>query len=373
MWVEGFQDANSVSVPSDIVRYPEPEKPEDSEDSLPQRSESVEEPLVSVIVPVLDEEEYILDALEGVGSQTHGGVEVVLVDSSNSARIKKLSQRSEWIRRFKQEPQGVSAARNLGIGKAKGDYIALLDADDYWHPEKIERQVATVEKESADAVWTDSYRIDLRGDKAEVNYRAKIPPEDGSGAHLDVLRNGYAISTSSLLLRSSEIPEKPFNEDLEAHEDAVFAVEFFKDRTVARVPEPLTVRRVREGSLTSDPERMYRGRIQGLEYIAEEHPELKGEASGKISRKQYNRARSLLASGRRYEARRNGYMSLRSDATNYRSALLCLASYLPVGSEAVVSTFELGRSVASKLFSQGGTSVERKEVTVCDTGDWRDD
>lgn len=366
MWVEGFRDADSESIPSDIVRYPAPNPPEVSDIHLPQDM-GKETPLVSVVTPVLDETEYLAEALETVGAQTHSGIELILVDSSESTWVKEVSERRGWIRRFEQKPRGVSEARNLGIRRSTGTYVALLDADDYWHPKKIQLQVAVAKNEDVDAVWTDSYRVDIRGDEPNVEYRAKRPPENGHDASLDVLRNGYAISTSSLLLRSSELPENPFNKAIEAHEDAVFAIEFFKDSTVARVPEPLTVRRVREGSLTSDSERMYRGRIQGLKYIADEYPELSDEALNKLSRKQYLRARSYLDSGQKWEARKKGYRSLRSDHTNYRAAALCLASYLPFGDGMAVSAFESWHKMISKLIFRRDSGVERKEVRISNT------
>lgn len=105
--------------------------------------------LVSVIIPVFNAEKTLLKALHSVKSQ-QGNIDfeiLIINDGSkdNSERIVQefISQNPEsFIHYIKQENKGVSAARNVGLKLAKGDFIALLDADDEWLPQKIERQLS---------------------------------------------------------------------------------------------------------------------------------------------------------------------------------------------------------------------------------------
>lgn len=96
--------------------------------------------LISVIIPVYNRAQLLPRALRSVLSQTYSDLEIIIVDDASTdapfdAVLGIVDERVEYIR-F-SENKGVSAARNAGIKKAKGDYIAFLDSDDEWLPEKI--------------------------------------------------------------------------------------------------------------------------------------------------------------------------------------------------------------------------------------------
>jgi glycosyltransferase involved in cell wall biosynthesis len=108
------------------------------------------QPLVSVITIFLDEERFLAEAVESVLAQTHAAWELLLcddgsTDGSTAAARKYAATHPERIR-YLEHPghanRGMSATRNLGIAQAKGEFIAFLDADDVWTPDKLERQVA---------------------------------------------------------------------------------------------------------------------------------------------------------------------------------------------------------------------------------------
>ena len=110
-------------------------------------------PLVSGIMIFLNAEKYIEEAIASVFAQTYENWELLLVDDGStdgSTAIAKqyATQHPDRIRYLEHEGhqnRGMSATRNLGIRHAKGDYIAFLDADDVWLPEKLTRQVAMLE------------------------------------------------------------------------------------------------------------------------------------------------------------------------------------------------------------------------------------
>jgi len=100
-------------------------------------------PLVSCVVPVFNGEGYLREALESIFTQTYPRLEVIVVDDGSTDRTATvLAVFGDRIRSLWQSNQGPAAARNLGLRAARGEFIAFLDADDLWHPEKLERQMA---------------------------------------------------------------------------------------------------------------------------------------------------------------------------------------------------------------------------------------
>ena len=113
-------------------------------------------PLVSVVLIFLNEAEFIEEAILSILAQTYSSWELILVDDgstdSSSAIAKsyaeKYYQKVKYIEHEGHKNLGMSASRNLGIDHAAGEYIALIDGDDVWLPEKLEQQVAIISVQS---------------------------------------------------------------------------------------------------------------------------------------------------------------------------------------------------------------------------------
>ncbi len=111
--------------------------------------------MVSIIVPVYNAKNYIKEAIEMVSAQTYKDWELILVDDASSdgsadyidELIAGQGKRIRLIRKDKNE--GAAMARNTGIDAALGRYIAFLDADDVWRPDKLEKQIAFMERTGA--------------------------------------------------------------------------------------------------------------------------------------------------------------------------------------------------------------------------------
>ncbi|NQT94640.1 MAG: glycosyltransferase [Lentisphaerae bacterium] len=104
------------------------------------------DPLVSVVIPVYNAARYVAQAVDSVLDQTYAPLQVIVVnDGSTDDTATVLEPYLDRIEYCRQENRGASASRNRGIELAKGKYIAFLDADDLWTPEKISRQVRVLE------------------------------------------------------------------------------------------------------------------------------------------------------------------------------------------------------------------------------------
>src|SRR2546422_11221830 len=98
---------------------------------------------VSVVIPVYNGEQYLADAIQSVRDQTYQNFEVIVVDDGSTDGSAEVAQRfGEAIRYVHQANGGVCKARNTGIAAAQGGYVAFLDQDDLWLPDKLATQVA---------------------------------------------------------------------------------------------------------------------------------------------------------------------------------------------------------------------------------------
>ena len=104
-------------------------------------------PLFSIVIPVYNKHKHIAATLRSVFAQTFADFEVIVINdgSTDDSESEVLQFDDSRLVYVKTENRGVSQARNLGIEKATGDYIAFLDADDAWHPRKLEIQVTWME------------------------------------------------------------------------------------------------------------------------------------------------------------------------------------------------------------------------------------
>jgi len=123
---------------------------------------------IDVIIPVHNAELYIKEALGSVINQTYPVNKIYLIDDGSNDRSEKIineyqkesSIKIEYIKTYGNSP---SKARNIGIKRSSADIIAFLDADDVWHPEKIEKQIKLIEEKEVEFVHTGYQYIDSAG------------------------------------------------------------------------------------------------------------------------------------------------------------------------------------------------------------------
>lgn len=178
----------------------------------------MEQPLVSVVIPFYSGKDWLFEAIKSVLNQTYKNIEVLVINDGSSENIDDIINKFKpRIRVIKKTNGGPASARNLGIKIAKGKYIAFLDSDDLWLPEKLEKQINFMEKTKY--VWSHhSYQMFWENSK-------KSRVVDTSKYSGNVYRDTYIsfkIQTSTVVIRKSILienniyfPNMRYGQDLE--------------------------------------------------------------------------------------------------------------------------------------------------------------
>lgn len=141
-------------------------------------------PLVTVIVPVYNQEKYIGQCIESILAQSLQEIEIICVDDGSTDKSKeileKYAEQDKRIHIFYQENAGAGAARNYGLREATGKYLSFLDSDDFFEPDMLLNAYKQAEKDKADFVIFESDKYQTDEDKYVPNpwalKRADIPP-----------------------------------------------------------------------------------------------------------------------------------------------------------------------------------------------------
>jgi teichuronic acid biosynthesis glycosyltransferase TuaG len=187
------------------------------------RNSTVSDALVSVVVPCYNAEAYLLTTLGSVLSQTHRDLELIVVDDastdSSAEVVERLTLQDPRVRlvRMPRNAGAPAAPRNLGTRAASGEWIAYLDADDIWHPRKLELQMQVLRDHGGTMCST---RMSDFRDEREVRFATLTVPMV-SRVDVGMQLRKYRTPTSSILIRRELMLALPFNEDLilKARED----------------------------------------------------------------------------------------------------------------------------------------------------------
>lgn len=210
-------------------------------------------PLVSVVIPAYNAIRFVETTIDGVLAQTFQDFEILAVDDGSTDNTKEILEAyGDKIRYLPKKNGGVSSARNYGIENAEGKYIAFLDADDVWLPEKLEKQVFLMEaNEEIGLCYAATQKVD-----EELNYLSSIPAnfyEDYTESLLLNL-NIVAGSCSSAMARRDIISQTDgFDSKFTTYADWEFWLRLSLLTKFAPVTEELVKYRVVKGSMSSNP------------------------------------------------------------------------------------------------------------------------
>lgn len=291
-----------------------------------------ESPLVSVVINCYNGERYLKEAIDSVYTQTWPRWEIVFWDNAStdgSARIaQSYDQRLRYFRAQRNTILG--EARNLAFKEARGKFITMLDCDDVWLPDTIERLVAAIDDGDEYAVCYAGFeRINGAGERIG----SMIPRERRGNLFGDFLRQ-FDVFPCSSMVRRSVLTETgtAFDVSLTTSEDYCFFMTLAVDHPFHSLAESVARYRVHEGALTN---RTIAKWADEWEYtllkIQAAHPGIEkrfaDEFRHAFARVDYYRARNLMQSGDRAGARK---LLKRNIGVDLRYLALFFLSMLPV-------------------------------------------
>lgn len=237
-----------------------------------------------MIIPTFNRRDLVIRAIESVLAQTHPVDEIIVVDDgstdgTDTALQARFGDRLHYVR---QANAGVSAARNLGLSLTRGRYIALLDSDDEWMPDKTERQLAWLQRYPEHGmVLCDAEQVDVQGRHLRLTQRRRTLPEDGWILPWVLLKP--ELIPASLLMRR-EVYEQVggFDESLRTAEDLDFHLRVADRWPIGLIDAPLVRVTLGEHGLSALPH-TYDDDLRVIERAA-------SAAAGKIDETQRRRA-----------------------------------------------------------------------------------
>jgi glycosyltransferase involved in cell wall biosynthesis len=199
-------------------------------------------PLITVIIPSYNYERYISQCVESVLNQDYPNIEIIVVDDgSTDGSVTLLEAMNAEIKIVQQSNHGVSSARNHGLLLARGEFVALLDADDYWAPEKLSKQIDLLLMRNVDLVYSG---VNLFSSSSSMITGELHPEFRGSCSALFrryPSRAVIVLGTSNALFRKSVVTQSGlFDPNLSISADWDFLRRFCDYGRVDFLDEPLT-------------------------------------------------------------------------------------------------------------------------------------
>ncbi|CAM4152855.1 glycosyltransferase family 2 protein [Gillisia hiemivivida] len=200
-------------------------------------------PLISIIIPCYNDAKYIEESVQSALNQTYSNKEVIVVDDGSNLKTKKVLDNLEnkVQKLITQKNKGVSVARNVGIEACSGEYVLVLDSDDYFEPSFCEKALQIFEKESDVKIVTCYSKW--------FNARTHITYKPKGGNIKDILISNVAMGSSMLRKQDWQIVEGYDEKMTRGYEDWEFYMRLLKSGGKAEViPEILFNYRNKENS-----------------------------------------------------------------------------------------------------------------------------
>ncbi len=210
---------------------------------------SMDTDLVSVIIPTFDRRSMVGDAVESVLKQSHSRYELIVVDDgSQDGTVERLQRYGSRITVLSQPHRGVAAARNSGARWSSGKYLAFLDSDDLWHPNKLETQISFMGRNPSVQICQTEEIWVRNGVRVNPKKRHHKPSGDIFRASLDLclVSPSAVMMTRELFMRLGG-----FDETFDVCEDYDLWLRIAVDTPVLLIPEPLVVKRGGHGGQLS--------------------------------------------------------------------------------------------------------------------------
>lgn len=224
-----------------------------------------QKPLVSVIIPFYNRIDWVIESINSVLNQTYDNLEIILVDdgSNSNNKIPNEILSDPRIILLRQKNKGPSSARNIGIKRASGKYIAFLDSDDLFLPEKLEKQIKFMEDNKEIYLSYTSYQY--------INEKRKLQKIINSGGEImtypEIILNCW-IATPTVIIRGGEFSKNYlFDETIHIGEDTILWSNIAKSHKLKRIDEVLTYVRIHNQSTAFNKDSQFIGQNNILDYF----------------------------------------------------------------------------------------------------------
>lgn len=275
--------------------------------------------LVSIVIPAYNSQEHIAKAVQSALKQTYQPVEVIVVDDGSSDGTEEVLRGfGDKIRYIRKENGGPASARNAGIQAASGEYVAFLDGDDIWYPDKLRKQMPLF-REDTGLIYG---RLDPF-DESGVIEKKRRPLVRGEALKRLFAKN--FISTSTVVVKKEHLERAGlFDEDPEliSVEDYDMWLRVAALTKIDFVDEALTKYRRHPSGISKNYYRSYNGERKvlnkNLALVEQRYPEVRGEFKKRLAKLFYEFGYDLFASGDLSGARGEFWKSIKCCPGNLR-------------------------------------------------------
>lgn len=221
-------------------------------------------PKVTVFIPVYNRQHYIGPAVDSVLAQTYGNFEVLIVDDgSTDGTLAKLAEYRDPRLRVERNPHnmGIPATRNRGLELARGEYIALLDSDDLCYPDRLARQVEFLDRHP-DIVQIGSACnfMDADGHPLKRVRRQPLDPDDVAASLLFYC----ALTNRTIMARTAILKEYGYSLDFRRCQDYELHQRLSRKHRMANMGDILVCGREHDGRITRNTDDLGRDRKQAI-------------------------------------------------------------------------------------------------------------
>ena len=242
--------------------------------------------LVTAIIPAFNAQATIGATLASVRAQTHRDLEIIVVDDGSTddtrAEVLRHAAADPRVRLVEQPNGGVAAARNRGMAESSALFIAPIDADDLWRPDKIARQLALIEAQPEVGLVSTAYSVLDGAGRVTMEFGGAVPR---THQFLDLCRRNFIGNGSSALMRRSVAEALGgYDETLRRRgaqgcEDLKLYLAVAEHHQIAMIRSPLTGYRELPGNMSSDAQQM----IRSFDLVAEEFCARRPELSSRFA------------------------------------------------------------------------------------------
>ena len=215
-------------------------------------------PKISIIIPSYNNAKYLREAVGSALKQTYKNIEVIIIDDGSTDNSREVAEsfRDPRIIYLWQENEGPAGARNKGIEKTKGEYVAFLDSDDLWEKDKLKKQLDFMEKNPETGMLGTASRE--MTDDGKIRGR-EVFPEENKILQKILIRYNPFIQSSVMARREVFKRVGLYDRRFRESEDYELWLRIAADYKIGNLKEPLTIKRYKREGLSpeKDKEQLY--------------------------------------------------------------------------------------------------------------------